>query len=95
MSEISIKVNIGTRSYPLSVQPGEEELIRAAAHDVNENIRSLQENYAVKDIQDLLAMTALTMATQLRQKTTGGMSDADAASLADIERMLDAYLSRV
>jgi cell division protein ZapA (FtsZ GTPase activity inhibitor) len=93
MSEISIKVNIGTRSYPLSVQPGEEELIRAAAQDVNEHIRSLQDNYAVKDIQDLLAMTALTMATQLRQKSGSGAT-ADAAGIAEIEKMLDDYLSR-
>lgn len=93
MSEISIKVNIGTRSYPLSVNPGEEELIRAAAEHVNENIRTLQENYAVKDIQDLLAMTALQLATQL---ITGKGQEAPAgqSQWAELDRMLNEYLTR-
>lgn len=94
MSEISIKVQIGTRIYPLSVNPGEEELIRAAAQEVNDNIRMLQENYAVKDIQDLLAMTALQLATQLRNKK-GENVPADQSELQEVNRMLDAYLERL
>ncbi|MBX7094505.1 MAG: cell division protein ZapA [Flavobacteriales bacterium] len=94
MSEISIKVQIGTRTYPLSVNPGEEELIRAAAQEVNDNIRMLQENYAVKDIQDLLAMTALQLATQLRNKK-GENVPADQSELQEVNRMLDAYLERL
>ena len=92
MSEISIKVSIGTRTYPLSVNPEEEELIRAAAKNVNENIKTLQENYAVKDIQDLLAMTALQMATQLlNRKQDIPVND---GRLAEIEQMLDQYLQK-
>ena len=64
MSEISIKVEIGSRSYPLSVRKDEEEVVRKAAAMINEGIKNLQENYAVKDMQDLLAMTALQLATQ-------------------------------
>ena len=35
-----------------------------AADDINRAIKLLQENYAVKDMQDLLAMTALQLATK-------------------------------
>jgi cell division protein ZapA (FtsZ GTPase activity inhibitor) len=92
MSEISIKVSIGTRTYPLSVNPDEEELIRAAARNVNENIKVLQDNYAVKDIQDLLAMTALQMATQvLNRKQEKPVSD---QRLAEIDEMLGRYLEK-
>ncbi len=64
MSSLSIKVNIGGRSYPLTISREEEELIRKAAADINKNIDKLKESYAVKDVQDLLAMTALQYATK-------------------------------
>ena len=64
MSTLSIKVNIGGRSYPLTISRDEEELIRKAASDINKNIKRLKESYAVKDTQDLLAMTALQFATK-------------------------------
>ncbi len=64
MSSLSIKVNIGGRTYPLTISRDEEEKIRKAAADINKNIDNLKKNYAVKDIQDLLAMTALEYATK-------------------------------
>ena len=64
MSEVSIKVIIAGRTYPLTVNGGEEEAIRKAAEDINNNVKFLQDNYAVKDMQDLLAMTALQLATK-------------------------------
>ena len=56
MSQLSIKVNIAGRTYPLTIERSEEEMIRKAADKINESIKDLKENYAVKDIQDLLAM---------------------------------------
>lgn len=63
MSELSIKVNIGGRSYPLTIKRNEEEKIRKAASKINENLKELKNNYAVIDTQDLLAMTVLQYAT--------------------------------
>ena len=63
MSELSIKVNIGGRSYPLTIERSEEEKIRKAASKINENLKELKNNYAVIDTQDLLAMTVLQYAT--------------------------------
>ncbi len=64
MSQLSIKVNIAGRTYPLTIERSEEEMIRKAADNINESIKNLKENYAVKDIQDLLAMTALQLGTK-------------------------------
>ena len=64
MSQLSIKVNIAGRTYPLTIERSEEEMIRKAADNINESIKDLKENYAVKDIQDLLAMTALQLSTK-------------------------------
>jgi len=64
MSSLSIKVKIGGRTYPLTISRDEEEIARKAAADINKNIDSLKQNYAVKDIQDLLAITAFQYATK-------------------------------
>lgn len=72
MKDLSIKVNIANRIYPLTVKQEEEEYIRLAAKEINEMIKEYEQSYAVKDKQDLLAMCALQFATQrleLDQKT--------------------------
>lgn len=63
MSELSIKVHVANRVYPLSVQREEEEAVRKAAAMINEKIKEMESSYAVKDKQDLLAMVALQLAT--------------------------------
>jgi cell division protein ZapA len=62
MNELSIKVNIGGRSYPLTIKREEEEKVRKAALEIDKCIKELKSNYAVVDMQDLLAMTALQFA---------------------------------
>ena len=64
MSKLSLKITLAGRTYPLTVNEGEDEKILQAADDINRAIKLLQENYAVKDMQDLLAMTALQLATK-------------------------------
>jgi cell division protein ZapA len=63
MGEISIKINIADRVYPLKVSMEEEEIVRRAAKLINDRIKEFQENYAVRDKQDLLSMCALHYAT--------------------------------
>jgi cell division protein ZapA len=75
MSELSIKVIIAGRTYPLSIERDEEETVRTAANRINEAIRALQESYAVKDTQDLLAMAALQLIIQGSYGNTGTQED--------------------
>lgn len=62
---ISIKVNLGDRYYPLTIKAGEEENVRKAAKWINDKSKFYQEQFAVRDKQDLLAMTALEFASEL------------------------------
>jgi cell division protein ZapA len=64
MGKTSIKVILAGRNYPLTINEGEEKAVQEAVDGINNSIKRLQENYAVKDMQDLLAMTALKLATQ-------------------------------
>jgi cell division protein ZapA (FtsZ GTPase activity inhibitor) len=65
MGEISIKVSIANRIYPLKVKFEEEENVRKAVKLINEKIKDYEENFAVRDKQDLLAMSAIQLATEL------------------------------
>lgn len=84
MAKLSLKVVVAGRTYPLSVNESEQEKVLKAAEDINKAIKLLQENYAVKDKQDLLAMTALQLAT--REGKAGSPAPAD---YSDIEEKLD------
>jgi cell division protein ZapA (FtsZ GTPase activity inhibitor) len=64
MGKLSLKVMVAGRSYPLTVNEGEEARVTKAAEDINKSIKMLQDSYAVKDMQDLLAMTALQLSTR-------------------------------
>ncbi len=61
MSELHIKVNIASRTYPLTVSSDEEEEVRKAATFINDKLKTLGSSFAVKDKQDLLAMLALEL----------------------------------
>ncbi|MEX1000581.1 MAG: cell division protein ZapA [Crocinitomicaceae bacterium] len=69
MDKISLKIVIAGRTYPLTIKKEEEAAIKAAAEKINSNIKKLQGSYAVKDMQDLLAMTSLQMAVQLQSNS--------------------------
>ena len=69
MAKLSLKVVVAGRTYPLSVTESEEKRVLKAAEDINKSIKLLQKNYAVKDMQDLLAMTALQLASKGSQGT--------------------------
>jgi cell division protein ZapA (FtsZ GTPase activity inhibitor) len=64
MNKLSIKVIVAGRTYPLTVNESERPKVEKAADDINKAVSLLQDNYAVKDMQDLLAMTALQLATK-------------------------------
>jgi len=64
MAKLSLKVVVAGRTYPLSVDESEEQRVLKSANDINKAIKLLQDNYAVKDMQDLLAMTALQLASK-------------------------------
>jgi len=65
---LKIKLTIANRVYPLSIAPEQEASLRASAKKIEATIQQLEKNYAVRDKQDVLAMSALHFATQVEQK---------------------------
>ena len=64
MSKVSLKTTIAGRTYPLNVLETEQNKVLKAADDINKAIELLSKSYAVKDTQDLLAMSALQLITR-------------------------------
>jgi cell division protein ZapA len=93
--ELQIKVTIDNRVYPLTIHRSEEETIRKAAKVVNDNIRELENSYAVRDRQDLLAMTALFFANKSVENVNNNdeAMNALAEELDNMNKRLSQYLA--
>ena len=96
MGEISIKINIADRVYPLKVNMEEEEIIRRAAKLINDRIKEYQENYAVRDKQDLLSMAVLHYATSaLKAEKKVSVEDTDVAEkVYELDHLLNQFFSK-
>ena len=58
MDELSIKLKIADREYPLKVKRADEERVRMASKLINDKLKSYKEQFGIDDKQDLLAMVA-------------------------------------
>lgn len=65
--QLKIKISVADRVYPLTIDPSREEGLRKAAKHIEIMIKQLEQNYAVRDKQDLLAMCALQFAAKSEQ----------------------------
>lgn len=100
MGEISIRVSIAGRNYPLTIDHSEESVLRKAEASIENSISLFQQNYAVKDKQDLLAMAALQAAARglgesskhTDKKQATAVVDDFTAELQRIENIADSYL---
>lgn len=63
MAEQEIRINIAGRYYAMYITPDQEEIIRRIGKSIDQMIREIEANYATKDKQDALAMTALRLIT--------------------------------
>lgn len=93
----SIKVSIANRNYPLRITNEENERVMQAAENINKRIKDFEDNYAVKDKQDLLAMCALQFASEAlnQQKKDGSKPSKEMEDKIDsLTLMIDEYLEQ-
>ena len=94
--KLKIKISIADRVYPLTVDPSQEEGLRTASKKIDKMIEQFEENYAVRDKQDVLAMCALQFASQTEQKQIDNAIDGEATieRIKKINAILDQYLDK-
>ena len=93
--KLKINVVIAGRTYPLSVKnTKEEEGMRKAAASINQLISLYEQNYAVNDKQDVLAMCALRFASQLEIASLDTSETTEKAlnKINELNTLLNAHL---
>lgn len=92
--KLKIKISIADRVYPLTVEPSLEEGLRTASKKIDTMIKQYEENYAVRDKQDVLAMCALQFASSTENQKIQSTEDFDEAleRLKAINERLDFVL---
>ena len=94
---LSIKVSIATRNYPLRVTKEEQESTMRAAENINKRIKDFEENYAVKDKQDLLAMSALQFASEAmgaKQNSNEQTKKEIQENIFSLNQLIDGFLEK-
>jgi cell division protein ZapA len=94
--KLKIKLSIADRVYPMTVDFDQEEGLRAASKKIDLMIKQFEENYAVRDKQDVLAMCALQFASQLEQKQMDLSIDTSGCieKIKNLNATIDAYLDK-
>lgn len=59
MRELSIKIKIADREYPMKVDADNEEKLRLAGKLINEKLKTYRDTFGIDDKQDLLAMVVI------------------------------------
>ena len=93
MAKISLKVNIAGRSYPLTINESEKEGVLSAVENINAAIEHLKKSYAVKDPQDLIAMTALQLI--IKKDSNQKSSSNTAQDLGPIDQALQSLSNQL
>ena len=80
MAQQEIRINIAGRYYAMYITPEQEEVVRRIGKNIEMTIKEMENNYATKDKQDALAMTALRLMINAEfnlQKKDRELKDAD------------------
>ena len=95
MSEkLKIKLTVADRVYPLTISPDQEASLRVSAKKIDEMTKQLEENYAVRDKQDVLAMCALQYAAQLENQLENNTTkDEPLNKINELIELIDLHLS--
>ena len=88
--KLSIKLHIANRIYPMKIERESEEYIRNAVKQIEGRLKFYEENYAIKDKQDLLAMCLIEYASKFESVNNKNVVEDDGFTekLTEIEAML-------
>ena len=93
MDKLSIKINIANRFYPLKIERSSEENIRNAVKKIESRLKFYEDNYAIKDKQDILAMCLIEYASNAEKFNDNKMINDD--GITDKLNQIDSLLSDI
>ena len=92
--KLSIKLHIANRIYPMKIERESEEYIRNAVKQIEGRLKFYEDNYAIKDKQDLLAMCLIEYASKFESVNNKNVVEDDGFTekLTEIEAMLSSKI---
>ncbi len=92
--KLSIKLHIANRIYPMKIERDSEEYIRTAVKKIEGRLKFYEENYAIKDKQDMLAMCLIEYASKFESVNNKNVIEDDGLTdkLNEIEAILDSKI---
>ena len=92
--KLKIKLTLADRVYPMTITADQEASLRASAKKIDAMIKQLEENYAVRDKQDVLAMCALQYAAQLeKQSENNEVEESESIKINEFIQLIDLHLA--
>lgn len=90
---VAITVNIAGKDYPLKVSANEQEEVIAIEAEIRKHLEALQNDYGVRDKQDLLAMFLFQyMMSQKKNNNAVAQDEGLHDKLKDLEEFVSSYL---
>jgi cell division protein ZapA (FtsZ GTPase activity inhibitor) len=93
MDKLSIKINIANRFYPMKIERSSEENIRNAVKNIDVRLKFYEDNYEIRDKQDILAMCLIEYASKLEKLNNNTFINDD--GISDKLSKLDELLSDI
>ena len=92
--KLSIKLHIANRIYPMKIERESEEYIRNAVKQIEGRLKFYEDNYAIKDKQDLLAMCLIEYASKFETVNNKNVVEDDGFTekLTEIEAILSSKI---
>ena len=93
MDKLSIKLNIANRFYPMKIERSSEESIRNAVKKIDDRLKFYENNYEIRDKQDLLAMCLIEYASKLEKIKKKKFINDDGISekLSNLDKLLSDF----
>lgn len=94
MGNLSLKIKIADREYPIKAPASEEERLRNAGKAINDKLRMYKTQFGIDDKQDLLAMIAIEcMVEKIRwEEENSGLTSEMSAKIERLSSLISSAL---
>lgn len=93
MSDLSLRLRIANREYPMKVKEAEEQNVRKAAAVVNERVKAFRGKFGIEDKQDLLAMVAFDCTIKSVREKSNMDDDETLQKIQTLNQMIEQALA--
>lgn len=92
--KMKINLKVGGKSYSLSIRREDEELVRAAAREVDQKYNRFLERADKLQPIEAMTMTAIQYAVDLKTASDWNDTEPYASKVEDLSKLLESYIQK-